>query len=241
MKKFASFIKSFVLFLRPGVWAGFLSNPLLWASHVIRLSRWMAQHPVTGLNDFYSPFREYSKRYQLYQHLVHHENISEAPIDYIELGVSKGLSFQWWIKNNVHPDSRFNGFDTFEGLPEKWGRYEKGAMLATIPQVEGSRHQFFKGLFQDTLPGFLLGFDKLNQPINRRKIIHLDADLFSSTLFALTSLHPYLKSGDILMFDEFNVPTHEFRAFMDYVDSYYVKYEVLAAVNNYFQVAIKII
>jgi hypothetical protein len=68
----------------------------------------------------------------------------------------------------------------------------------------------------------------------------LDADLFSSTLYALTTLHPFIKKDDILIFDEFNVPTHEFKAFMDYVDSYYIQYEILAAVNNYFQVAIRI-
>jgi hypothetical protein len=111
-------------------------------------------------------------------------------------------------------------------------------MSAAIPQVDDSRHEFIKGLFQDTLPEFL-SRGRLQK--NKLNIIHLDADLFSSTLYALTSLHPYLKSGDILIFDEFNVPTHEFKAFMDYVDSYYVKYNVLAAVNNYFQIAIEIV
>jgi O-methyltransferase len=164
-------------------------------------------------------------------------NLSDQPIQYVELGVSRGLSFQWWVKHNTHVDSRFYGFDTFEGLPENWGLFEKGSMAANIPVVDGNRHEFFKGLFQETLPGFLLS-GKIQQ--EKFKIIHLDADLFSSTLYALTSLHPYLQSGDVLIFDEFNVPTHEFRAFMDYADSYYIKYEVLAAVNNYFQVAIMI-
>jgi O-methyltransferase len=236
MKKAASFIKSFILFIRPGVWLSLLINPLSWVSNTIRLSSWISKNPVTGLNDFYSPLRDYAKRYQLYEYLFEKENLSETPIDFVELGVSVGHSFQWWVKNNIHIDSRFYGFDTFEGLPEKWGQYDKGAMVAAIPMVEGIRHEFIQGLFQDTLPDFLKHGKLLNA---KRKIIHLDADLFSSTLFSLTSLHPFLQPGDILIFDEFNVPNHEFKAFMDYADSYYVKYELLAAVNNYFQVALK--
>jgi hypothetical protein len=237
MKKGASFIKSFILFLRPGLWAGFLSSPLQWISNVLRLSRWIAQHPVKGLNDFYAPFRDYAKRYRLYEELLNQEKLENTSIDYVELGVSKGLSFKWWLAHNSNPESRFYGFDTFEGLPEKWGTFDKGSMAAGFPDVSDSRHEFVKGLFQATLPEFLKS-GKISNP--RRKIIHLDADLFSSTLFALTTLHPFIQKGDILIFDEFNVPTHEFKAFMDYVDSYYVKYEVLTAVNNYFQIAIKI-
>lgn len=238
MKKAASFIKGFILFLRPGIWLGFMQFPLEWISHILRLSRWIAAHPVRYRNDFYSPFRDYAKRYQLFQHLAQTEKLEAEAIDYIELGVSQGHSFQWWTQHNHHPDSRFYGFDTFEGLPEKWGQFEKGSMLAAVPVVKDSRHEFIKGLFQITLPTFLKKGELDN---GKRKIVHLDADLFSSTLFALTSLHQFLKPNDILMFDEFNVPNHEFKAFMDYVDSYYVKYEVLAAANNYFQVAVKII
>ena len=237
MKKAASFLKSLIIFFRPGFWAGFLGHPLLWVSCVLRLSRWISNNPVVGLNDFYSPFRDYAKRYKLYQHLLDEYKLSSMAIDYVEFGVSQAMSFNWWVKNNSNPKSRFYGFDTFEGLPEDWGLFEKGSMAANIPAIEGNRHEFFKGLFQDTLPRFLSS-DKIQK--ERFKIIHLDADLFSSTLYALTSLHPHLKSGDILIFDEFNVPTHEFRAFMDYVDSYYVKYDVLAAVNNYFQVALRL-
>ena len=41
----------------------------------------------------------------------------------------------------------------------------------------------------------------------------MDADLYSSTLYVLTMLAPYLKAGDIVMFDEFTVPRHEYLAF----------------------------
>ena len=238
MKKATSFIKSFILYLRPGLWLGFLSNPFQWAANVLKLSKWIAQNPVKGLNDFYSPGRDYSKRYKLYDDIVKQLQLENEPVDYLEFGVSKGLSFKWWLSHNQNPDSRFYGFDTFEGLPEKWGTFSKGSMAAEFPEIRDSRGEFIKGLFQDTLPEFLKE-GKIKS--GKQKIIHLDADLFSSTLFALTTLHTIIHRNDILIFDEFNVPTHEFMAFTNYVESYYVKYEVLAAVNNYFQVAIRII
>ena len=73
-----------------------------------------------------------------------------------------------------------------------------------------------------------------------KKIIHLDADLFSSTLYALTSMAPIIKPGDILLFDEFNVPNHEFFAFKVFSESYYIKTKLIGAVNDYYQVALLI-
>jgi len=105
-----------------------------------------------------------------------------------------------------------------------------------LPDVEDSRVDFRAGLFQHSLPKFIKEFS-----FNKRLVLHMDADLYSSTLFVLTALAFNLKKDDILIFDEFGVPTHEFRAFKDFFDSYMIKYEVLGAINNYLQLAIKII
>ena len=74
-----------------------------------------------------------------------------------------------------------------------------------------------------------------------KKIIHFDADLYSSTLYTLTTLSPYIKKGDVLIFDEFNVPLHEYKAFIDWTSSYYINYSVIGETNNFYQMAIKII
>jgi hypothetical protein len=68
----------------------------------------------------------------------------------------------------------------------------------------------------------------------------MDADIFSATIFSLSQLYKYLREGDIIMFDEFAVPKHEFMAFKIFTESFYIKYEVIAAANNYLFVAIKI-
>jgi O-methyltransferase len=165
------------------------------------------------------------------------EGLFEQSIDYFEFGVASGLSFKWWLQRNGNSSSRFFGFDTFEGLPEKWGPYEKGAMAHTLESlnINDLRTSFYKGLFQETFIPFLEQYDNRN-----RKLIHIDSDLFSSALFVMTQLYRFLKPGDILLFDEFAVPQHEFFAFKIFTESFYVDYEVIGAANNYLFVAIKI-
>ena len=219
--------------MRPHVFLGWLRKPLLMSSNNLSLSKWIAKQEKSGiLNDFYTSKRDYLKRFQLYQYIADRMNLKEELFDYLEFGVSKGHSFKWWVENCLNEQIHFYGFDTFEGLPESWGAFSKGDMDANIPDISDPRAEFIKGLFQDTLPGFIATHD-----LKRRKVIHMDADLFSSTLFVLTTLAPVLKKGDILIFDEFNVPNHEFFAFKMFCDSYYIKTRLLGAVNNYFQVA----
>ncbi|MDE3124774.1 MAG: hypothetical protein KGK14_04610, partial [Bacteroidota bacterium] len=75
---------------------------------------------------------------------------------------------------------------------------------------------------------------------SKRNVLMMDADLFSATLYALTALAPYLKKGDIIFFDEFVVPTHEFKAYQDFIQSYYCNLQLIAAANNYYFVAFKV-
>jgi hypothetical protein len=234
-----SFLKGFILFLRPGAVFHFLSGPLIFLANVFRLSRWISLQPRENvLNDFYHPVRDYNKRFILHDHVMEKENVRTSPIHYLEFGVASGDSFRWWLGANKNPESRFYGFDTFEGLPEDWGFFKKGEMAGDVPVGIDSRAEFVKGLFQDTLFGFLKSHSLSD---GRKKVIHLDADLFTSTLFVLTTLAQYLNDGDILMFDEFNVPNHEFYAFKCFSDSYYVKTELIGAVNNFYQVALRVV
>jgi hypothetical protein len=213
--------------------SGSLSN----AINMGYLSKWRREHPVQGYNDFYQKKWNYERRYNLYEALGQQEGIFTQAIDYFEFGVSGGHSFKWWLQNNQNQNSRFFGFDTFEGLPEKWGPFEKGAMAATLESlnITDPRASFYKGLFQQTLIPFLENYDGRN-----RRLIHLDADLFSATIFALSQLYRFLKPGDILLFDEFAVPKHEFLAFKIFTESFYVNYEVIGAANNYLFVSVKI-
>ncbi|HEX3768061.1 MAG TPA: TylF/MycF/NovP-related O-methyltransferase, partial [Puia sp.] len=118
---------------------------------------------------------------------------------------------------------------------EDWGGFKKGAMAFDQAQVNDGRAEFIKGIFQNSLFPFIESNKNLLQ--NKPKVIHMDADLFSSTIFVLSQLYPYLKKGDIIFFDEFNVANHEFLAFKIFTESFYVKLRPVGAVNNFYQTA----
>jgi len=205
-------------------------------TYMAKMSRWRKQNPPMGMCDFYSPKFDYAKRFQLFEHIIEAQKL-DTSIDYLEFGVSTGNSFRWWINRLKNDGARFYGFDTFTGLPEDWGAFKKGDMSNgnEPPKIEDNRHTFYQGLFQQTLLPFLTSYQS-----EKRKIIHMDADIYTATLYVLTLLTPYLRKGDIIFFDEFNVPLHEFKAFIDWSESFYINYKVLGSVNNYYQVGILI-
>ena len=204
--------------------------------YLTKFSQWAYQNKKVAYNDFPSKW-DYFKRNNMYKWVIDNEELTN-PINYIEFGVAAGHSFKWWLEQNKDVQSKFYGFDTFDGLPEDWGPFKKGSFSNEneLPIINDERGKFYKGLFQQTVPTFVKELDN-----SRRNVLMMDADLYSATLYALTSLAPYLKAGDIIFFDEFVVPTHEFKAFLDFTQSYYIKLELIAAANNYYFTAFKVV
>lgn len=200
------------------------------------LSSWLHKHPCKQFNSKLA----HENRYDLYQHVLDLEDLGKE-INYLEFGVFQGGSLKWWIGKNKNSKAKFVGFDTFTGLPEAWGGLETGHFdtEGKPPQVNDDRCSFEVGLFQDTLPGFL----KKNK-LNGRNVIHIDCDLFTSTIYTLTMLAPSLKKGDVILFDEFGSlksVQHEYRALMDFVSAFRLDYEVLGAAYYYRRIAIKLL
>jgi O-methyltransferase len=235
--KIIKFLKDFLL------WTGILRlfsgfNHLFFFLRNFNLLRsWISRTNRTDLliNDFYSWKRDYPKRFKLFEAVSTYYGLDKNEFLYMEFGVASGSSFFWWMRKNTHPGSVFRGFDTFEGLPEEWGGFKKGAMAFDQVEVNDGRAKFIRGIFQESLHPFIESNKELLQ--NKSKVIHLDADLFSSTIFVLSQLFPYLKKGDIIFFDEFNVANHEFLAFKIFTESFYVKLQPIGAVNNFYQTA----
>ena len=142
---------------------------------------------------------------------------------YCEFGVFKGESINFIASETSHT---IHGFDSFEGLPEEWTPgFPKAAFeLEQIPEVRRNV-VLHKGWFEDTLPVFT---KKYEGPI---EFGHFDADLYSSTKTVFDQLGERIVPGTILQFDEFfNYPAWqygEYRAFMEFVESYQVEFEYL--------------
>ncbi|MEP6585039.1 MAG: class I SAM-dependent methyltransferase [Ginsengibacter sp.] len=231
------YIKIAFVYLRLHVLFNFFSGLFLNLFYITKLSSWVQKNKKISYNDFPCKW-DYKKRFHLYKWVVENEFLTEAAINYLEFGVADGHSFRWFAEKNVNPQSRFYGFDTFTGLPEDFGQYKKGQFNTNnkVPEIEDARVNFYQGLFQQTIPGFL---PQLNN--DAKNVIMLDADLYSATLYALTSIAPFLKKDDIIFFDEFAVPTHEFKAFDDFLQAYPVTLKLIAAANNYYFAAFKVI
>lgn len=195
-----------------------------------RFSRWCTMHPIP---------QPTAGKEELYESVIKQERLNHGPITYLEFGVYLGASLKWWLASIFSPDSQFVGFDTFTGLPERWRATEpKGWFDAQgkVPDILDQRCRFEVGTFQDTLPSFT---KRAN--LAGRLVVNLDADMFTSTLFVLTTLAPHLKSGDILLFDEFSCPLDEYRAFEEFVRSFRVQYRVVGAQYGYTRVCITLL
>jgi hypothetical protein len=235
--KIIKFLKDFLLWsgiLR--LFAGF-NHMFFFLRNFNLLRSWISRTNHTNLliNDFYSWKRDYPKRLKLFETVSDYYELEKKELLYLEFGVASGSSFFWWMKKNTNTGSLFRGFDTFEGLPEDWGGFKKGAMAFDQVEANDGRAEFVRGIFQESLHPFIESNKEILQ--NKPKVIHLDADLFSSTIFVLSQLFPYLKKGDIIFFDEFNVANHEFLAFKIFTESFYVKLRPVGAVNNFYQTA----
>ncbi|MFC2137177.1 TylF/MycF/NovP-related O-methyltransferase [Bacteroidota bacterium] len=217
---------------------GRFADLFIYAGYLLKLSKWVDNNKKALLyNDFYNSKVVHSDRIELYKFLLENDNLANENINYIEFGVGRGNSMRWWTENNINKDSTFYGFDTFEGLPEKYGTYEKGvfSLGGNFPDIKDKRIKFIKGLFQNTLK-----FELPNIDFSKKNIIHLDADLYTSTLYALTVIYYSLKKDDIIIFDEFCVPFHEFKAFDDFSKAYSIKLIPIGAINNYLQMVFKV-
>lgn len=185
--------------------------------------------------DRFSDCQEFPERVNLYNHVA---GLISGPIDYLEFGVWQGAATDTWRKLNAHPESRFVGFDTFEGLPEDWeGGHPKGTFCTNglAPNIDDARVSFVKGLFQDTLKRFLRDFTPRN-----RLVVNVDCDLYSATLFVLGTLDKYFEPGTIIIFDDFYSMNHETKAFIDYDRSFGRQWRALGKMPHCVKAAIEI-
>ena len=122
----------------------------------------------------------------------------------------------------TNADARFFGFDSFQGLPEDWIEKQKEhfSTEGKAPNIRDPRVNFVTGYFQNTVPDFLSSH-RFQTPV----LVQFDADIYSATLFLLTTLWHHIPEYYFL-FDEFF--PDEAVAMYDFALAYPVEFRFLA-------------
>jgi macrocin-O-methyltransferase TylF-like protien len=194
------------------------------AADQIEVGRWMK---AAG----YAPSHMVSSREEVWKLVA--AQVAHEKVLYLEFGVHEGGSILYWSKLLKHPEARLQGFDSFEGLPEYWhpDKPKKAFDVGgRIPVIDDARVEFFKGWFDQTLPGHVF-------PPHDRLVVNSDADLYSSTVVVLNALQPIIRVGSYLYFDEFDYPDHELRAFDEFLADAKMKFSLLASSPGFHGVA----
>ena len=132
-----------------------------------------------------------------------------------EFGVYSGTSLSVLTTLN----SPVYGFDSWEGLPEHWNDNNPKGTFNTngeIPFITNEHMILVKGWFNESIPAFLNA-----NTIKTPTLLHLDADLYSSTKTVLDEFKPYFKDSCIMVFDEFynynEWEQHEYKALYEFI------------------------
>lgn len=169
--------------------------------------------------------------------IVYALNNTQVSGYYLEFGVFTGGTMRYMAKRK--PDVVFHGFDSFEGLPEDWTGLpfakKTFSIRGGLPKVPNNVI-LHKGWFNETLPQWCkVNYDKI-------AFMHIDCDLYSSTVDILENLVNHLQVGTVVLFDEyFNYPNwenHEFKAWKEFVVKYHIQYEYIGYARQ--QVAVRI-
>jgi hypothetical protein len=162
---------------------------------------------------------------------------TQASGHYLEFGVFTGGTMRYMARRK--PGQHFHGFDSFEGLPEEWSGFWLGknafSVDGRLPSVPDNV-TLHKGWFSDTLPPW-----RATNP-GKVAFMHIDCDLYSSTVDILENLADRMQAGTVVLFDEyFNYPNwenHEFKAWKEFVAKHGIGYEYIGFARQ--QVAVRI-
>lgn len=157
--------------------------------------------------------------------------------DVLEFGVYEGRSINLFASQTRRP---IFGFDSFEGLPERWkghqgdaGTFDTGGRIPAAP----SHVTFYKGWFNDSIPKFKAERGEV------AAFIYVDCDLYSSTKTVLDEMNDRIVPGTLIGFDEyFNYPNWregEFKAFHEFIAATGRKYEYVLAAER--EVAVRML
>ena len=112
--------------------------------------------------------------------------------EWAEFGTYKGVTANWMLPY-LPEDGTLHLFDSYKGLSRSWSGLPKGSFKTEPPVFTDPRVVMHNGWFEDTVS--VLADRTLS-------FIHIDCDLYESTLDVLWQLPP-LRQGTIILFDEY--------------------------------------
>jgi len=139
------------------------------------------------------------KRHEAKKHRANalkHATTLARPGVWVEAGVASGRTARY-ILQRLKPNSTLHLFDSFEGLPRAWWKFEAGAFKpARVPSFKDTRVTVHAGVFHETMPAWAR---TQTRPVT---FLHVDCDLYESAITVLRSLDGLLRPGAVIAFDE---------------------------------------
>lgn len=158
------------------------------------------------MDHVYSVIEEFKRNYK-------------GPFSILEFGVADGYAFakKAYATRYLGMEDQIlcHGFDSFEGLPETADRRDLGSVAGgdwkagqyrgryeELCDYLGARYRncrLHRGLFDETLTPEFLATLRVDKPI----LVWIDCDYYTSARAVLERLMPYLASGCVIYFDEY--------------------------------------
>ena len=144
---------------------------------------------------------------------INYTYIAELPAVYLEFGCHSGRTFSSAVRAARYlklKDAHFYAFDSFEGLPETDhstdGFFKAGTFSTSLKDFRSIVRN--KSGLNLNLSNIVKGFydasltDALQKRIPTAGVIHIDVDLYSSTVDVLNFIKPLMTVGTVLLFDD---------------------------------------
>ena len=212
--------------------SGFLQRrpKVLWYVETLALSARYFQRVTASQFGVGEVKPRYSHREKLWtEAVIPHLTSSGRRVHVAEFGVATGKATVWW-HNNLPSIERWDGFDTFEGLPEPWTRggvtvMNQGVFApidpdSPFPKIPGKTNlAWHKGLICDTIA-------QLSRSDDEVLLVLIDVDLLEPTRDVLEWLMDNGRPGDCVYFDEAFDPFNEGLALSEAIEKGF-KFRVL--------------
>jgi len=144
---------------------------------------------------------------------INYTRVAELPNVYFEFGCHSARTFSAAVRATSYlkmEDAQLFAFDSFQGLPETSksddGCFEKGeyftpvdSFIRLVKSQSGLKlnpKNVIEGYYSESLT------TKLQKRMPKVGVVHIDVDLYSSTVDVLNFIKPLLVEGSVLIFDD---------------------------------------